>query len=331
MRTRQIVLQGTKIEELEQKEPIITTVPLCQHRGQPIATTDSGCASGRFIYQCNGLNKPCWDGCVTPWNQIKSTPEVNEPVNCNTCLYKLLKPISVLDVLPPISFPDERVVVDADTAVILVCPDYRTKLQLEITYDRIAKYANKIEAQLVVLEGNRYPEWPMANKWRINSVTKLFKRSLYLDCDIIINSNAPNIFEEVHAKNVGFYNEKPDINKEWYNEYMDWCETCCKGQELLTPTYIPNGGVLVIPQGSTAYQSPRNKWNPHWCIDQFLLGGNLMSSFQGYTFLSWKWNHGYIKKTWERDLHGAWFIHTNGCEPIETRLELLKRLDKEIP
>lgn len=213
-----------------------------------------------------------------------------------------------------------------DNLIIAVASGEDYKKEAQITVPLMKDYANRVDAELIVLDGNDYPEYPMLNKWRIHPYIKRWKRTLYLDLDVIISPNAPNIFDSP-ASQVALYDEYDDV---LHNE-LNWIDrlsreiSTIQGYPRKDRTWMANGGVLLFPQwAADMYSLPRRKQHL-WCLDQILL--TIRLDHFGITphFLDPRWNWGYTRADFWDGLEKAHFIHLNGCRPNEYRLRLLER------
>lgn len=72
----------------------------------------------------------------------------------------------------------------------------------EYTLPRIQRYAKKIDAELVIVDRDIYPQWPMANKFFIGSVASQYDRTFYCDIDVWIRDSCPNVFETFPAGSI---------------------------------------------------------------------------------------------------------------------------------
>lgn len=65
----------------------------------------------------------------------------------------------------------------------------------EYTLPRLERYAKRIDAELVIVDKDIYPKWPMGNKFFIGSVASQYDRTFYADIDVWIRDSCPNVFE----------------------------------------------------------------------------------------------------------------------------------------
>jgi len=103
----------------------------------------------------------------------------------------------------------------------------------ELTSPIIKKYADKIGADFLnINEFNRQYITQKWNKFHIYDLLSKYKRILYLDIDILVRDDAPNLFDIVPESKLGMFNEG---------------------------RYVPRGE--FIEQASEYYGEPIKKWN----------------------------------------------------------------------
>ena len=202
--------------------------------------------------------------------------------------------------------------------VVVLAPDDWTKSQLEITRKGFQHYAAKCDADYIELTQDAYPAWPMANKLiQIPWVTTHYDQTVYFDCDVVVKSSMPNLFEQVPRHHYAAQNELPTILKLKYEGHY-----FKNFPNLLATDQIPNGGVLVLPRHAQAYKTANEPLAQDWCIDQFVLATQLPKET---VWLDDRYNWGWIRKDWEEGLDSAFAIHMNGSTP-EDRLKWLREL-----
>ena len=103
----------------------------------------------------------------------------------------------------------------------------------EYTLPFLKKYAEKIGADFINIDkfdGNYITQkW---NKFHIHELLNKYKRILYLDIDMIIREDCPNLFEIVPENKLGMFNEGK---------------------------YVPR--FEFLEQASEYYKEPLKKWN----------------------------------------------------------------------
>lgn len=72
----------------------------------------------------------------------------------------------------------------------------------EYTLPRLERYAKRIDAELVIVDKDIYPQWPMGNKFFIGSVASQYDRTFYADIDVWIRDSCPNVFDTFPAGSI---------------------------------------------------------------------------------------------------------------------------------
>jgi len=220
-----------------------------------------------------------------------------------------------------------------DVAICVIAGNKIAIEQLNITKNNIIKYAKKCNADYIELTGDQFPEYPMFNKYRLFQVTSKYQKTLYLDCDVIIKDDCPNLFKITPDDKISGYdqNEILRINdKIKQTNYYQEMETESKKVridfQINNDCYIqPNGGVLIIPQKlSDLYKQPDRPYNKTWCFDQYYLSCFLTDDnfFNLNPIFNWE----YIRHDFWQYLDNAYIIHADGSRPHTYRLKLLSNL-----
>jgi len=128
---------------------------------------------------------------------------------------------------------------------IAIGPDYHRIGQL--THPILRKYAKKIGAEFVVINkkfiSQTTPHW---EKFQIFNLLEKYERILYLDSDLIIRDDCPDLFKIVPPEKLGVFNEAPftDRSKELM---IDICKQYGETLQSWNGKYY-NSGVMVISQ-----------------------------------------------------------------------------------
>lgn len=95
-------------------------------------------------------------------------------------------------------------------AIVTVCIGDLYKRMGTISHPLMKQYADRIGADFIVLDEKKLaqttPHW---EKFKILDILADYERVLYLDSDIIIRDDAPNIFDEVPKDCLGMFDEAP--------------------------------------------------------------------------------------------------------------------------
>jgi glycosyltransferase involved in cell wall biosynthesis len=228
----------------------------------------------------------------------------------------------------------------SDYAVCVIPANELAMELLDITRDSIKSYAEECGADYIELSGDQHPDWPMANKYRLHNVSSSYKKTLYLDCDVLVLPNSPNIFELTPDDKISAYDEYPSWkdkgNEDWIQRQQEvvlhkHCDKETRERLFDNGKFVAyhmiNGGVMVIPQScADYYQQPKEKYPSYWCFDQSLL--TLTLPPEKFNSLEKEWNLEYVLDDifWYY-LPDAHFVHVNSLrkEP-EFRKFLLQNI-----
>jgi hypothetical protein len=192
----------------------------------------------------------------------------------------------------------------------------RHKKIFELTKKNIFNYAKKINADLVIYDEHGYsvithnetkenisrfsskqlqinrvddsaPEEFMHNydeNWHRNALKKLnvvellesYERVLFIDCDILIRKDSPNIFDIVPKDMVGMYNESTPFQN-YKEDFMQlWCERFGYDYSKWNGQHY-NSGVTVFSRGHELLYSPPKFVYRDMFYDQTHLNANIMN------------------------------------------------------
>ena len=88
------------------------------------------------------------------------------------------------------------------TAIVTIAVGEMHQRMLDITHPTIAYYANKVRSDLIVIT-SQSGENPKALKFTLYELLSHYQRLIYLDGDIAINPNCPNLFNLVPVGLIG--------------------------------------------------------------------------------------------------------------------------------
>ena len=119
------------------------------------------------------------------------------------------------------------------------------KILAELTHPTFINYAKKINADfLSINEKNISQTTPHWEKFQIYDLLKKYDRILYVDTDIIIRADAPNLFDEVPYFELGLFDEAPYTE----NRHIAF-QQACHAYGILPQNWngkYYNTGVMVI-------------------------------------------------------------------------------------
>lgn len=276
------------------------------------------------------------------WQWCQSLPEDQRKSYYNSLLKssvgKVIKKANNKDEADIVYFYDELPEKNSNYAVCVVAGNDSAMDLLNITRDSIQKYAQKCKADYIELSGNQNEDWPIANKYRIHKITSEYEKTVYIDCDIFVKDNAPDLFLTTPDDKISAYEEYDsfvDINStQWIKNEQEIilhrnCDDDVKSRYLdngkFKTTSMLNSGLLVIPKIlADYYKQPDSPYKKFWCFDQHLL--TLLLPKEKLNKLSYKFNCEYVDRNFWRRINDAYFIHVNGMiDKADYRKHLLRQ------
>ena len=194
------------------------------------------------------------------------------------------------------------------------------------------RYARKIGADFFVFDD----KWisteysPMLLKWKVNTLFSMgYNRVLYVDADVLIKPESPDIFDEVPVGTLGVFDESeimrlyPVDRARTCKKFVDNWRTKWGKIDYEYPGYYFNAGVVVCDPTCNPFiyrEDGIYGFNNDPLIDQTYL--NVVSAKMPKTLLNWKWNRMGVKiahKFFNTDdmLDGSYFAHYCGMSGKE--------------
>lgn len=303
----------------------------CHHLGEAVGElTKKSCGcpndTALAVHRC-GIGGYCarakqWKGLE---GEVDLLGELHPVKSCQHCESNTTQGLYQL---PPLTFT-ESIHPKRETAVCVIPSNKTAKDNWEVTGPRIREYARRLDADLVILDDDKIPYWPMGNKFRAAWVAEHYRQTLYLDCDVIVRRDAPNIFELVPDTHWGVVDELPTVIESGNGDgFLANLAAIALAMGRPTADKVPNGGVFVIPGSNAAiYKPPAVGLPNHWYLDELVLASALTD--QPVHWLGDEWNlcH-YSGERFHQRKDSAWFLHLNGMTPHEARLDYLRQLNE---
>lgn len=121
------------------------------------------------------------------------------------------------------------------TALVTLALGEQSKKLFELTKPSIIRYASKISSEFICIDKPIYKEVFNNNiyfeRYQIYNLLKDYNRILYIDSDIIISDDCPNIFEIVSESHIGgfiiskysdFHNFSNQTIKKYFGDFDYW-------------------------------------------------------------------------------------------------------------
>ena len=221
---------------------------------------------------------------------------------------------------------------NSDVAVCVIPANTLAQKQLQATRENIIKYAGSCGADYIELDGDKSPQWPMSNKYRLKQVVEKYEYTLYLDCDIVVKNGSPNVFDIFNKDKISFVDEWKIIKNTY--EYTLF-KSMCYERFLILDEYPhlyknnrnvqPNGGMMFFPKRfAEKYSQPEEPYYKMWCFDQDYLILNLDDD--DFNLVDWRFNLEFIDFDFWSKIEDAYFVHLNGSRPIDYRVHLLYKM-----
>jgi len=258
---------------------------------------------------------PNWQWCqrLTEEERKKYHDKVNGKVRT---IRKAIKAGSV-DV---VNFVDDIPTPKSDYAVCVIPANDSAMNLLEATRSNIQNYAKKCNADYVELIGDQIPEFPISNKFRLQQVTQRYKKTLFVDCDIVIKESAPDIFKITPNNKISAFDEfevylKNHRGVYWINETMHLISKKL-GVSYRKNTML-NSGFMVIPKSCSHYYSqPEIPYPRHWCFDQMWL--TLNTPAKKINKLGREWNNVFDGADFWKRFEESYVTHFNNMQDEES-------------
>jgi hypothetical protein len=134
------------------------------------------------------------------------------------------------------------------------------------------RYAERIGAEYIVIRGATQDRRMMcAEKWRLKDYVPLWDRTLYLDADVWVMPDAPDVFEVVPPDRIGMVNVEPRMPGLWAWAVPEFHRLLrSQGLTPVTPERVYwNSGVWVGSREHAAYWTPPSHPYPaQWCTEE---------------------------------------------------------------
>lgn len=309
---------------------------------EKINFSDCSCAEPGFcpVFNKNTDKDGTWNWCQKTKKESRMSyyQEIKRPKSgFRNCLSRgRVDPVELQDV---IDSPKSRY-------AVCVIPATNSALRLlDITRPSIIAYSEKCGADYIELTGDQSPDWPMANKYRLYHVSRMYEKTLYLDCDVLIKDCSPNIFEITPNDKISASSDFTRFKKwgdtKWIEEEQDLIvHKVLNGNHKniengkFKSSQMINGGVLVIPRElSNYYKQPTKPYPRRWCFDQNHL--TLILPEDKLNILPVAYNNTTVASNFCVDspicsefwseIDSCYFIHANGIKNHNLREDLLRR------
>src|SRR3989344_4336194 len=213
------------------------------------------------------------------------------------------------------------------TAIFTICiGDFYTELS-NITHPTIKNYADKIGADFLVHTETNLP-LPHYAKFEIAKFLETYDRVLYLDTDILVSPETPNIFELVPEEKLGMLDESPLGYDQKFKEFLFETAPDYLGEWAQTRKCYNAGVIVASKQHQSIFRAPETF--PNHYFEQSFLNLRLLQEKAKIFDLPHQYNRMiYLDLVVQEHRLKSYIIHYAGFlekRPVE---ECIKFLEKE--
>lgn len=190
---------------------------------------------------------------------------------------------------------------------------------LELTRPQMEKYAARVGADFRVIQGDRFPRYPLANKFRLRQLAANYDRVLFVDADVWIRDDADNLFDVVPEGTVGMH---ADITNMKSAAHIKRAAERVAAEQQVDPIVFRgyNSGVVVFDRAHLdMWAAPLLPFKPGHLSEQTWVEYNLHRMAPPMTWLDDRYNCQWWFKDFKEQEPSAHFVHLADC-PHEERI-----------
>jgi hypothetical protein len=193
------------------------------------------------------------------------------------------------------------------------------------TLPRFKQFAERCGAELVVIDVDQCPEWPIGNKFAVEHVGRAFERTLFLDIDCWISDDLPDMFERFAAGAVYMHRDRD------YTTSTKFLETdaAILGYEDRMLECFNTGVVLFDRMHSGIWSPPTFEIRPTHTLEQSWVEMQCRNFGLNVMPLPVQFNCQWWMRPTEEQWSDAYVRHLANA-PHDVRLELLQRWNADL-
>jgi len=255
----------------------------------------------KVLYRC----KEC-DSVTFNENGVSSCPvcKKSEPRACSL-------PFRAVD------YKEEPLEAKSELLVITIAAGQKALDVLELTGPQMQKYADKCGADFHVITDNLYPEYPLANKFRLKNLVANYQRVLFLDVDVWVRASAVDLFQSVFPGHVAIHDDYPHLaDKSWITNEGEITAT----QQQVEPIELRtlNSGVVLFDNSHLEmWTPPPLPFKPRHVSEQVWVECNLSRLGYPVLGLSVEYNTQWWFSDFKEREPDAHFVHLANCPHAE--------------
>jgi hypothetical protein len=193
---------------------------------------------------------------------------------------------------------------------------------LKYTGPLMEAYAKRIGADFVAITKPAQDWWGL-EKFRVHPFAQAYERTLYVDADVFLTEETPDLFEVVPTGHVAMHDDWSQLPSfEWVFEER---RNILQSQELPmdnSKSVLNTGVVMCDRKHASIWKPPLHPFFPTHCSEQFWI----QNSARGLPFfqLPTEFNTQYWMPEFRKLLSTAKVVHLANCTP-ERRLEFARQ------
>lgn len=162
---------------------------------------------------------------------------------------------------------------------------------LEISRKSISEYARRCGADYIELRGTTEQWWGL-EKFRVHNIAKAFERTLFLDCDLLIGDDCPNLFDVVPSDYVAMHDDYPYLKAvEWLDQERKTVFDSQHVEGCYPQKCLNTGVVMCSREHADIWTRPTDPFPTSHCAEQIWIEylANHYSIFELPTELNTQW------------------------------------------
>ena len=210
--------------------------------------------------------------------------------------------------------------------VTLTIGDFYDKMA-KITHANMKAYADKIGADFIVWDNHDGYQMPHYKKMDLGKLLEEYDRIIYIDTDILVRDDAPDLFELVPQDQIGAFNEGRFLPRE-QAMYQFMAQTGLNPEGWNKKYY--NTGVLVVSkEHKHVFQKPAQEINSFY--EQTYLNAVIYHLGIKVFDLPYRFNRMYaLDHLTGEERHDSYFMHYAGVSLNLPKNEMLKLMRKDL-
>lgn len=214
----------------------------------------------------------------------------------------------------------------AKTAIVTAATGRRGRELLEVSGPLLRAYAARLGADFVTLT-RKHPSYALSVKWGIRRVLEHYERIVFLDADILVPADAPDLFDLCRVSHIGASDELPWLtmaNPKVLDEYQR--VRTGQGKQRVPCSQYFNSGVIVASQyHADLFGPPPGPAPVHHCLEQHWWNARLYDTATPVTVLpreaNWQW---WTDREFKVAPSNA-MLHFSGIQSHTSRMRYMKQ------